>query len=110
SYTITNVQGTNAGYYTVIVSNSYASVTSSVATLFVRGDSAARLNSFGFNSTSFWFNTFGLTNRAYKLESATNLDDPIVWTPVFTNNVSYFYTNFNRTTYPMLFYRAITNN
>ena len=74
------------------------------------GDSSARLNSFGFNTTSFWFNTFGLTGRLYRLEVATNLNGTIVWTPVITNNVSYFYTNFNRTNYPMLFYRGITNN
>ena len=34
----------------------------------------------------------------------------IVGTLVFTNYVSYFYTNFNRTNDPLRFYRAITNN
>ena len=92
------------------MSNSFGSVTSSAATLFVHGDSAARLNMIGYNNTSFWFQTYGLTNRDYRLEAATNLNTPIVWTPMVTNTVSYFYTNFGRTNPPTLFYRAITNN
>src|SRR5439155_22939725 len=92
TYTISNVQGTNAGYYSVIVSNSFGSVTSAAATLFVHGDSAARLNLLNYNSTSFWFQVYGLTNRAYRIETTTNLNTPITWSTIFTNNVSYFYT------------------
>ncbi len=42
--------------------------------------------------------------------AAFNLNPPIAWSPVFTNNVSYFYTNFGKTNFPMRFFRAITNN
>jgi hypothetical protein len=76
----------------------------------MHGDSAARLNLFGYSSTSFWFQIYGLTNRAYRVETTTNLNPPVTWVSVFTNNVSYFYTNFAMTNSPMRFYRAITNN
>jgi len=110
TYTITNVQGTNAGNYFCVATNSAGSTNSAVATLFVHGTSAATLNLVGYNSTSFWFQIYGLTNRAYRVESTTNLNPPISWVSVFTNYVSYFYTNFNRTNDPLRFYRAITNN
>jgi hypothetical protein len=107
--TISNVQGTNAGNYFVVASNSAGTATSVVATAFLHSDSAARLNLLNYNSTSFWFQIYGLTNRPYKVESTTNLTSPITWTPVFTNMVSFFYTNFAMTNDIARFYRAITN-
>lgn len=110
SYTITNAQTNHAGNYFVVASNATGTATSAVASAFVHMDSAARLNLFGYNSTSFWFQIYGLTNRPYRVESATNLSPPVTWTPVFTNTVSYFYTNFTMTNNVMRFYRSITNN
>jgi len=110
TYTITNVQTNHAGNYFVVASNSAGTASSDVATIFVHGDSAARLNLISYNTTSFWFQIYGLTNRAYRVETTTNLNPPVTWTRVFTNNVSYFYTNFARTNDMMRFYRAITNN
>ena len=110
TYTVVNVQTNHVGSYRNIASNSGGSATSIVATVFMHGDSAARLNLFGYNATSFWYQIYGLTNRAYRVETTTNLNPPVTWVSVFTNNVSYFYTNFARTNDPMRFYRAITNN
>jgi hypothetical protein len=110
SYTITNVQTSHVGDYSVVLTNSAGSVTSSVAALFIYADSAARLNLYGYSSTSFWFQIYGLTNRAYVVQTSTNLNSSTNWNPIFTNFVSFFYTNFNRTNDPRRFYRAITNN
>lgn len=110
TYSITNVQTTHAGDYTVVCTNTSGSVTSAVAILFVHGDSAARLNLVGYNTTSFWFQIYGLTNRPYRVETTTNFTTPIMWTSVLTNNVSYFYTNFAMTSDVTRFYRAITNS
>jgi len=110
AYTITNAQGTNAGNYFCVATNTSGSAASAVAGLFVFGNSAAHLNLIGYNSTSFWFQIYGLTNRAYRVDATSNLNPPVAWSPVFTNYVSYFYTNFNKTNFPMRFFRAITNN
>lgn len=110
SYTITNVQGAHAGDYSVVVTNLAGSVTSSVAALFLHADSAARLNLYGSSTTSFWFQIYGLTNRPYVVQTSTNLNSPTNWQPIFTNFVSFFYTNFNRTSDQQRFYRTITNN
>jgi hypothetical protein len=110
SYTIVNVQTNNAGGFSLVATNSAGSVTSSIATLFVHGDSSARLNLWGYNTTSFWFQIYGLTNRAYIVQTSTNLNSPTNWYAIYTNFVSYYYTNFNRTNDQLRFYRAITNN
>src|SRR5439155_20904478 len=110
AYTVTKVQTSHVDDYRSIASNSGGSATSAVATTFMHADSAARLNLLGLSSTSFWFQIYGLTNRAYRVETTTNLNPPATWTRAFTNNVSYFYTNFVTTNDVMRFYRAITNN
>ena len=107
SITRANAQTSHATNYTVVVTNSYGSVTSSIAGLFVHSDSAARLGPFAHNATKFWFQTWGLTNRPYRIETSTNL---VNWTSLFTNYVSYWYTNANYTNDRYRFYRAITNN
>jgi len=110
SHTIANVQTNHAGDYSVVVTNSSGSKTSTVATLFIHGDSAARLNLVGLNSTSYWFQIYGLTNRPYVVQTSTNLGSSTNWYPIYTNFVSFYYTNFNRTSDAQRFYRAITNN
>lgn len=109
SFTINNVQGTNAGNFSVVVTNSSGSVTSSVASLIVHGDSAARLSLWAQTNTQFRFHIYGLTNRPYRIDSTTNLSGTIVWTPVFTNTVSFWYTNAPTTSDWRRFFRVITN-
>jgi len=109
TYSITNVQGTNAGNYYCVATSASGSATSKVATLFVHGDSASRLSPFYFNTTSYWFQVFGLTNRPYRIDTSTNIGSPTNWHPTFTNYVSYWYTNFAISNDLQRFYRAVTN-
>ena len=106
SFTRVNVQTSHGTNYTVVITNNYGSVTSKVAGLFVHADSAARLGPFIYTNQLLSFATWGLTNRAYRVEISTNL---VNWTPLVTNFVTYWTTN-STTNYPQLFYRAITNN
>lgn len=107
SYTITNVKTNHVGHYSLVVTNTSGSVTSAVATLFVHGDSAARLKSMEYSTNQFRMHIYGLTNRAYAVQSSTNL---VNWQTVFTNYVSFWYTNLSASNEPMRFYRAVTNN
>jgi len=107
SYTLSNGQGTNAGNYFCVATNISGSATSAVAALFIHGDSAARLGPIASTTNKFWFQIWGLTNRAYRIETSTNLID---WSSIFTNYVSYWYTNSGTTNDPQRFYRSITNN
>lgn len=108
-YSITNVQYSHAGGYSVICTNSSGSVTSVVASLIVHSNSAARLSLVGLSTNQFRFHIYGLTNRAYRVESTTNLVPPITWTAIHTNFVSFWYTNTIATNVPFRFFRAITN-
>jgi len=108
TYTITNVQTNHNGGYTVIVGNASGSVTSSVASLIVHHDSAARLCLLDMTSNAFRVHISGLTNRPYVVLTSTNLATN--WTTIYTNFVSFWYTNFNTTNDRQRFYRAITNN
>ena len=110
SHTITNAQGTNAGNYFCIATNSSGSATSAVAGLFIHGDSAARLGPLTYATNKFWFQIYGLTNRAYRVETSTNLNSSTNWHTIFTNFVSFWYTNTGTTNDAQRFYRSLTNN
>lgn len=73
TYTITNAQTSHDGNYTVIVGNASGSVTSSVASLIVHGDSASRMSLWGMTSNAFRLHISGLTNRSYVVQTSTNL-------------------------------------
>jgi hypothetical protein len=109
SYTISNVQLTNMGGYFVVITNSSGSVTSSIASLIVHGDSAARLSLWAVQTNAFRLHISGLTNRPYVVQTTTNLDSPVDWLTVHTNTVSFWYTNFPTTSDWRRFYRVITN-
>jgi hypothetical protein len=107
--TITNVQLWHGTNYTVVATNISGSKTSSVASLIIHGDSAARLSLWQFTSTNqFRFHISGLTNRSYLIQTSTNLNSPTNWYPIFTNFVSFWYTNTSAAE-AKRFYRVITN-
>ena len=109
--TFTNVQSADGTNYTVVATNLGGSVTSPVASLFIWPDSSARLLSAQLTTNGqFIFTVAGLTNRPYRIESSTNLNSPTNWVSVFTNFVTYAYTNSIITNDAQRFYRAITNN
>jgi len=109
SYTISNVQTNHAGDYVVVAGNSFGAVTSSLATLFVHADSSARMSQWAMTNNQFRFHIYGLTNRAYRIETSTNLNSSTNWYKIYTNTVSYWYTNTVTTNDKQRFYRAITN-
>jgi len=74
SYTITNVQTTDATNYFVVVTNTSGSVTSMVASLIVHADSAARLSLWELSLNQFRVHISGLTNRGYIVQTSTNLN------------------------------------
>jgi hypothetical protein len=74
----------NAANYFVVVTNSYGSVTSAVATLavFLPPQSFKGVST---NSQQFGLQFSGTPNYPYILQSATNLTPPVNWQPVLTN-------------------------
>jgi hypothetical protein len=75
SLTVTNIQASNGGDYTVVCANSSGSVTSLVATLTVEGGPAPPLFVFARATNNLFSMTFsgGLSNRSYIIESTDTL-------------------------------------
>jgi hypothetical protein len=73
SLTITNAQGTNAGSYTVVVTDGLGSVTSAAATLGVANAPALGIKVSGANAIISWPSG---TDPGFALQSATNLTSP----------------------------------
>jgi uncharacterized repeat protein (TIGR03803 family) len=97
--TIANVQMSDAGYYTVVVTNSYGSVTSSVAALTVQGSGSFVSNEFGFNLSA-------MAGQTVLIEASTNLTS---WTPLLTNRLltgCFYFKDCDSTNFAQRFYRA----
>jgi uncharacterized repeat protein (TIGR03803 family) len=91
--TIANVQMSDAGDYTVVVTNAYGSVTSSMAALTVQLPTPIVLtadSNSSFSSTGFGFNLSGMAGQTVVIEASTSLTS---WTPLLTNSLvtGYFY-------------------
>ena len=87
--TLPPVLASNAGSYSVVVTNAYGSVTSAVAALVVNvpltaPQIMADSSGFGFSSGQFGFNLSGAFGQTIIVDGSTNLVD---WTPLFTNTV-----------------------
>jgi uncharacterized repeat protein (TIGR03803 family) len=97
--TLANVQMSDGGGYTVVVTNSYGSVTSSVAALTVQGCGRFIANGFGFDLS-------GMAGQTVVIEASTSLTS---WTPLLTNSLvtGYFYFHDpDSTNLAQRFYRA----
>jgi hypothetical protein len=81
SFTLTDVSIANAGSYTVVVSNSAGSVTSSAAVLTVRVP-ASLISVSQTNDGLFRFGLFGGMGQQYRVQSSTNLQDWTDWKTV----------------------------
>ena len=105
SLTLTNVQLTDAGDYSVVVTNLTGSAVSPRVSLVVYTNAAATLSG-AFNPTNggFQFYVSGVTGLDYTLEASTNLVD---WVPLWTNASPFSYTETNTEAYPQRFYRSI---
>lgn len=108
NYLIPDVQLTNAGNYTVVVTNIVGTVTSVVANLSVL--CPPELISPSFNtSTNFTFSLKGFAGNNYLVESATNVSSTN-WIPitiVSNGTGSLTFTDTNVQACPIRFYRAI---
>jgi hypothetical protein len=83
--TLTNVQTTNAGTYTVVVTNVAGSATSTNAPLTVSAATPARpqLTGFVYNNGTFSLTVSGDPGLDYIVQASTNLTD---WAGIFTNH------------------------
>jgi hypothetical protein len=109
--TLTNVQLNQAGNYTVIITNTWGSVTSSVATLTVAPSPIIYqiiCNADG----SVTLNLLTAPNIISRVLAATNLAPPVVWQPLCTNvagaSGAWQFTDTNASQYPIRFYRSYT--
>ena len=112
SLTLFNVQPADAGPYQVVLSNTYESVTSSVATLDVTGVPVSFLSGPGalqLANGQFRFSLSGLTGQGpVEIDASTNL---VQWVAIYTNPSGFGTVNFfdtNAGNYPQRFYRALT--
>ncbi len=105
SLTVSNAQPTNAGGYSVIVTNAAGSATSSVAVLQVFTTAAASLNSLRLSSNGqFGFGVTGVPGFGYVVQASTNLVD---WLGLVTNAAPFAFTDTNGALFPSRFYRAV---
>jgi hypothetical protein len=108
---LTNVQLSQAANYTIIITNTWGSVTSSVATLTVAPSPIIYqiiCNADG----SVTLNLLTAPNISSRVLAATNLAPPVVWQPIYTNvagaNGAWQFTDMNASNYPVRFYRSFT--
>ena len=108
---LTNVTPQSAGFYAVLITNAYGSVTSSVASLTIVIPLVSNIVS-GVNG-SVTLNFIGLPNATTRIWANTNLALPSGWQPIFTNtttlpNGTWQFTDTNTAGYPLRFYRFST--
>ena len=109
--TLNSVSTTDAGDYSVVITGSGGSVTSSVARLTVILP-PAHLAASRTNLSQVRLLLTGLRNHRYTLQAATNLNAPFAWQSMFTNVTdavgSWSLTLTDTLGAPARFYRAIT--
>jgi hypothetical protein len=101
---LTNVQFSDAGSYSVIVTNLYGSVTSAPASLIVYSNAMPSLT-VDSDSTNgqFQFDILGVTGLNYCVQVSSNLID---WVPLETNVSPFTFVDTNTTAFPQRFYRS----
>ncbi len=107
TFTLNNVSATNAGTYSVIVTNTSGSVTSALAVLTVSSGSYARpqLSGANFFGGNFTLTINGDSGPDYIVQSSTNL---LSWQSLFTNHLPvppFTWSDSNAASYPRQFYR-----
>jgi hypothetical protein len=108
SLTLTNVRCTDSGWYDVIVTNAFGSLTSAVAVLTVNPPKIL-LNDGGLGcwSNQFGFNVSAVVGQTVVIEASTDIAN---WTTIQTNVVTnggvFFFTDPESGLLPRRFYRA----
>jgi hypothetical protein len=82
--TITNFGPGQTGNYSVVIANSYGSITSSIVPLTIIVSPAFSQTALGANG-NLTLNLLTTTNVASRVYTASNLSPPIVWLPLYTN-------------------------
>ncbi|MBI4324289.1 MAG: immunoglobulin domain-containing protein [Chloroflexi bacterium] len=103
--TMANVQMSDAGDYTVVVTNTYGSVTSSVAALTVQLPTPI-LTADGSGTNGFGFNLRGMAGQTVVIDASANLTS---WTPLLTNSLltgDFYFNDPGSTNTAQRFYRA----
>ncbi|MBM3884093.1 MAG: immunoglobulin domain-containing protein [Verrucomicrobia bacterium] len=102
-YTISNVEASHAGSYTVIVTNSAGSVTSAAAALGVYDSATATLGAVSVTGSGIEFDVTGVPSYTYVIQASTNLTS---WVPVYTNTSPFTFSYTITTNYPARCFRA----
>ncbi len=105
--TLTNVQATNAGVYSVIVTNLAGSVPSANATLTVSSTAPAmpQVSGLVYSNGAFSLTVNGDSGHDYIIQASTNLAD---WTGIFTNpmpTLPFTWTDTNADSFGQRYYR-----
>ncbi|HKW30968.1 MAG TPA: immunoglobulin domain-containing protein [Verrucomicrobiae bacterium] len=102
---LTNVQPTDAGNYSVIVTNLYGSVTSAPASLVVYTNATPTMSVDAASTNGqFQLDVFGVTGLNYSVQASTNLID---WVPLTTNVSPFSFMDTNTALFPQRFYRSV---
>lgn len=102
---LTNVQLSDAGNYSVMVTNLYGSVTSAPASLLVYTNATPTLTiDPGSTNGQFQFDISGVTGLNYSVQASTNLVD---WAPLATNASPFTFMDTNAVLFPQRFYRSV---
>jgi hypothetical protein len=105
SLLLTNVQFSDAGSYSVLITNIYGSVTSAPASLIVYSNATPTLTIDSASTNGqFQFDIFGVTGLNYSVQASSNLID---WVPLTTNVSPFTFIDTNSTTFPQRFYRSV---
>ena len=112
SYAIASAQSTNAGGYSVVVTNMSGGVSSAVATLTVVVSPPQVTSALSDLTGSFTASGIGPTGEVYRVLATSNLSLPLTnWagvdSGVFTGGV-FMFTDTQATNYPQRFYRIVT--
>jgi uncharacterized delta-60 repeat protein len=109
SLALTPAQISDAGHYSVLVTNAAGSVASSTADLIVTNPPPATLSASadGLSATGFTFQISVPTQTTYIIQASINLQD---WTPIATNSSAstpITFTDTAASNYPSRFYRVV---
>ncbi|HTV63269.1 MAG TPA: immunoglobulin domain-containing protein, partial [Verrucomicrobiae bacterium] len=103
--TLADLQATNAGNYTVQVTNVFGSLVSSNATLSLYPSPVPAVNGISFSATNgMTFYVAGVPGFNYAVEASTNLVD---WQTLITNLSPFSFLDTNATNLPRQFYRVV---
>lgn len=101
---LTNVQLSDAGVYSVVAGSWFNSVTSSPASLIVFTNAAATLTSAALVTNGIQFSVTGISGLSYVVQSSTNL---ATWISLATNQSPFIFTDTNILAFSQQFYRVV---